>query len=271
VNLPIDANELATLANSEIGQETLKEGLAFLARLGGSVLQETGSWIMPEVRTVLALRQIDLALKVKKKLKDRGLPMNAVRWNVLYPLLNAAALQDPAEPGGEEMHERWANLLANESASPGSVSPAFPQTLAQLTHRDANLFEALMRYQQLPNTPDHVDLNTIGYLYADRGFMLHGWNAAVTTAEHNAKTKRSVEISVDTEGFYRCLNNLLRLQLVEEIKKFEIDWDRLRAAVQLGDIFPSEKQSIVTTYAVGQWGRDFYQACQPPKNAAEAN
>jgi hypothetical protein len=111
----------------------------FLARVSGGPLHEIGAWLGDHVRVWRVQRQIGILERARQDLCDAGRSPRQVKWNVLFPLLEAGSLEDDPE-----MAERWAALLAN-AADPEAteVPPSFPDILKQLSPTEARILDAV--------------------------------------------------------------------------------------------------------------------------------
>ena len=111
----------------------------FLARVSGGPLHEVGAWLGDHVRVWRVQRQIGVLERAQRDLRQAGRDPRQVKWNVLFPLLEAGSLEDDPE-----MVERWAALLAN-AADPEAteVPPSFPDILKQLSPKEAQILDAV--------------------------------------------------------------------------------------------------------------------------------
>jgi hypothetical protein len=82
----------------------------------------------------------------------------------LLPILESASLEDD-----EDLHDRWANLLANAAAFDGRVHPSFTQILQGLTGSEAKFLDAIYeriftRLEEQERSPEKTerDLFRIG-------------------------------------------------------------------------------------------------------------
>jgi hypothetical protein len=64
----------------------------FLARVSGGPLHEIGAWLGDHVRAWRAQRQIGILERARRDLRDAGRNPRQVKWNVLFPLLEAGSL-----------------------------------------------------------------------------------------------------------------------------------------------------------------------------------
>jgi len=80
-----------------------------------------------------------------------GIELGPVPLKVLKPILDGAALEED-----EEIQELWAALLANAGggAEPGTVSPAYPAILRQLSPNDAKVMRALFEIAKTKASPE---------------------------------------------------------------------------------------------------------------------
>jgi hypothetical protein len=95
-------------------------------------------------------------------LAEVGLAPAYVPARTLVPLLDLAGLEDPED---EDMHARWAALLANASAGEaanGEVLPSFPRILSELTPIEATMLERLAAEDGPAGRRDGFDLDYFG-------------------------------------------------------------------------------------------------------------
>jgi hypothetical protein len=95
-----------------------------LGQLGGEWIK---SYRLSRIASVLG--------KAVKGLKEAGIDAKSVRPGVLFPILEGASWEDD-----ENLHTKWANLLAN-AARDGGTRPAFIETLKQLTPFEAGILD----------------------------------------------------------------------------------------------------------------------------------
>ena len=213
-------------------------------------------------RTKKAMREIRLFLNMKEQVKETGLPFNAVRWNTLFPLLDAAALNDETEPGGEDMFKRWASLLANASVDPDSVPPAFPEILRQLTPADAKFFEGLIVMQ--PSFSGRLSYGQLQSVFQSLGLTIHQLSRVA-----DPRSQIGQEIEEDRRKLLLSIQNLIRLSLMEKDFNLDIQWDAIASSVGRvpggGSLrLPSGNQKVEKSYSPTATGRAFHKACQPP-------
>jgi hypothetical protein len=111
-----------------------------LNRLLGPVADELGGLFADPVRVFRLRSSIRLLEKVKAVCEEAGIEPRAVAPKTLLPILENASLEDD-----EDLHDRWANLLAN-AAHRGTIPPAFPEILRQLTGNEAQLLDTFYDY-----------------------------------------------------------------------------------------------------------------------------
>ena len=121
---------------------------------------ELTAWGADAVRWLRFKTQVKILQRATQLLADVGLAPDYVPAKTLVPLLELASLEDPED---EEMHTRWAALLANASAGDaanGEVLPSFPQILSELTSIEATMLERLARDDDRGH--QGIDLNYFG-------------------------------------------------------------------------------------------------------------
>jgi Abortive infection alpha len=126
----------------ELAKEGVKELLApvsdVLRALVGPAAEEIGLSLGESARLWRVKRSIKILEKVKTISAQSGLELRPVALRLLFPIVQSASLEDD-----ESLQDKWAALLANASTSPGTVLPAFPRILEQLSPREAALLEEL--------------------------------------------------------------------------------------------------------------------------------
>jgi hypothetical protein len=109
-----------------------------LNRLLGPAVDELGGILAEPIRTFRFKRSVRLLEKVKRICEETGFEPSAVPLKMLLPILKNASLEDD-----EDLHDRWANLLANAASSSSTVRPAFPEVLRQLSPTDARFLDVI--------------------------------------------------------------------------------------------------------------------------------
>jgi hypothetical protein len=109
-------------------------------RLFGPAIDELGAIFAEPIRMLRFKRSVRLMEKVKRICDETGFEPRAVPLKTLLPILENASLE-----GDEDLHDRWANLLANAASpdGPSTVLPSFPDILRQLTTPHAVLMDTL--------------------------------------------------------------------------------------------------------------------------------
>jgi hypothetical protein len=195
-----------------------------IEKLAGPLAQEVGETFGDAARVFRFKRAVKLPQKVKKFATEAGFEPSAVRPKLLLPLLDHASVEDD-----EDLHDRWAALLANSANLGGglTIHASFPEILAQLSSKDVALLDLMQRhvednlakhYPQYPQVSSQVYLIDIGTwrtvlrLYADLG--LSKCNASVLL--DLARSRQAPEANTDYSEFRLVFDNLLRLGLIRE-------------------------------------------------------
>jgi hypothetical protein len=107
------------------------EAEKFLDQVSGGARREVGAWIGDHFLVRRLKAQLKLLERAHQYLRDAGRDPREVKWNVLFPLLEAASLDED-----DDMADRWAALLAN-AADPlaDEVPPSFADVLRQFDPR----------------------------------------------------------------------------------------------------------------------------------------
>jgi hypothetical protein len=142
---PVTAASAAAAAGKAVakaddaGAELSGEAGHFLAQLSGGALQEIRASWGDRVRARRMRTQIKLLEDAQDHLRRVGRDPREVKWNLLFPLLEAASLEDDPD-----MAARWAALLANAADPEASdVPPSFPDILGHLSPTNARVLDGV--------------------------------------------------------------------------------------------------------------------------------
>ena len=237
----------------QLASELATRGMDAVSSLSGSAAEEIKQWLGDEARAFRFKRMLKLFASAKQRLADAGLKLNPVRAKVLFPLIEAASLEEDEGQEAEEMHERWGSLLANASSHPEKVPPAFPAVLKELSAADAQLFDLLLG---------------LHYTQPDGKFSLLEIARAVIANEKEGATHPKT---------YLSLGNLERLALIQRVPELGLDQLHLDPATAqtrpvrtLGDYLSTvPKSAIIFHHQVTEFGIEFNEACRPPLKAQE--
>lgn len=99
--------------------------------------REVAAWVTDHIRYRRAPNQARLLVKAAEKIKESGLPAEAVEDKLLRAVMEDGPMEDDPD-----MQERWANLLANAATnSSRRVRAAFPKILSELEPNEAALLD----------------------------------------------------------------------------------------------------------------------------------
>src|SRR5436305_3097383 len=91
-----------------------------LQRVAGPLADEVGNSFAISYRPNRVKLGVKALQKTQRILKEAGISPQAVPPRLFLPMLDAASIEDD-----EELHTRWAALLANAAASPDLVHPSY--------------------------------------------------------------------------------------------------------------------------------------------------
>src|SRR5438105_1082005 len=118
-------------------QELVIAGMAALAGkvaydIAGPLAKEVGEMLKEEVQPHRAPRRVKLLEKTARMLRDAEAKAHAVPGRILFPVLKHAEEDD-------DLHTKWAALLANAAATEGEESfpTVFTVILNELSPREA--------------------------------------------------------------------------------------------------------------------------------------
>jgi hypothetical protein len=237
--------------------------------VAGPAAQEIGEMIKDEIRPYRAARQMQLAEKTARRLQEAEIKPVAVAPKILLSVFENAGLEDD-----EEMHDRWATLLAN-AATPGfefAISIVFIEILKQLSPREAVYLDVLVQQfetaQKAPKKysmqkdlviPEEHDLGVFDEMlgaYADTGFLTLPSRKTLPEWQNQALQKQH-DLAV-TE-FNVVLANMERLGLLGRSTHVEQDGpreSRFGLALQVENY---ERHHLTSL------GYRLVLACRPPK------
>jgi len=109
-----------------------------LRRLAGPAADQVGLLLGDKAWEYRANNLIRITLRLQRKLREAGVPANAIPPRLLLPIIENCSVED-----SEILQEMWAGLLATASKVTDSMSPSFIETLKQLTPDEARQLEYL--------------------------------------------------------------------------------------------------------------------------------
>ena len=212
-----------------------------LRKIAGPVSGELGESIGVVARHYRYKLAVKMLQKTERMLREAGINPRAVPPRVFLPIIENASVQDD-----DDLHTRWAALLANAAAASESVHPSYIEVLRQLTPDDAKLLDRLYDYM------------------AERRFLHQSVHAWVQTISYAEKERRLANGENPEESF----QNLMRLGLIEteyelDDRKIKIRYARDRSHTKVDTGFSNK--DYMTDFAFR-----FVRACRPPTVTIEA-
>jgi hypothetical protein len=220
---------------AEATKEALQAGGDILRRIAGPLADEVGESVGVLARHYRYRLALKMFRKTQQMLTEAGITPSAVPPRLFLPIIENASMQDD-----EDLHTRWAALLANAAAQADRVHPSYIEVLRQLSPRDAELLDKL--YDSC---------------VAKRGWRVEPWINTIGYSER--QTCRAA--GQDPE---QSFNNLVRLGLIEKI--YELDANKIKVLharnltsfkVDAGRAL--EGEDFLTDYAAS-----FVLACRAP-------
>lgn len=221
----------------ELGTELAKQALEpvndLVKRIAGPLADELGAYLGSIARPYRIVREVKAMQKAQRMLKEAGIAPQAIPPRLLLPILEGASIEDD-----EDLHSRWAALLANAGASPNSVHPSFIEILRQLTPDDAQLLDKL--YDSCKQK---------------RSRVVTPWVDPITYAE---RERREAAGEKPQESF----QNLIRLGLIQS----DYDIDQRRTKIKLRRDGQADFQGELESYfELAEFAIRFIEACRAPK------
>ncbi len=128
----------------ELAKEAIKDSIEaakeFVGKLVGPGLEEGGGIIQDNIKFWRFKNQINILLKAKEFLEEKGIAPQKVLPKTLIPLVENGSLEEH-----DDMQTKWAALLANAADPTNSemVSPNFPEILKELSPLEVKLLDKL--------------------------------------------------------------------------------------------------------------------------------
>src|SRR5437870_3179575 len=123
---------------TEIAKQGLEPIGDIVKRIAGPLADEIGESLAVLARPYRIMLSVKMFQKTQRMLKEAGIVPQTVPPRLFLPIMEGASIQDD-----EDLHSRWAALLANAAVSPTLVHPSFIEILKQLTPEDAQLLDRL--------------------------------------------------------------------------------------------------------------------------------
>ena len=132
------SNEIAVEASKEAAKQLAKKAAEFLEKIVNKPLSELGDLWTDEIRYFRFKNQVDIMLKAKKLLEDRGIQPQNISLKTLAPLIEYSSWEENLT-----MQEKWASLLAN-AANPlmgHDNEQSYVEILNQMSPIQANILD----------------------------------------------------------------------------------------------------------------------------------
>jgi predicted transcriptional regulator len=229
--------------STALGKKALEPVGGLLKRIAGPLADEIGESLALAARPYRILRSVKMLHKTQRMLEDAGVNPQVVPPRLFLPMLEAASIEND-----EDLHTRWAALLANAASAPDSVHPSYIEVLKQLTPVEARLLDAL--YKVAKGQPwQKVDTTALtGEEFKGAGTKLFTWFS-------NLVRLGLIQISFDIDSRSREI----RVKVPSMLAMSKLQG---YAGVEAEGYFDGELEEtyLFTTFAV-----DFVNACRPPK------
>jgi abortive infection alpha-like protein len=213
-----------------------------LQRIAGPLADEVGDSFAISYRPYRVKLGLRALQKTQRMLKEAGIGPQAVPPRLFLPMVEAASIEDD-----EDLHTRWAALLANAATSPDLVHPSYIEVLKQLTPVEARLLDALYKIAkgkkwQKVETTDVTDEE-----FKTAGAKLFAWFSSLVRLG-------LIQISFDIDRKSREI----------KVKVPNIDMSKYPgyAGVEAEGYFDGDLEE---TYLFTDFAVDFVNACRPPK------
>jgi hypothetical protein len=221
----------------ELGKEAVKQALQpvgdILRKIVGPLADEMGESMGVVARHYRYKLAVKMYQKTERMLLDAGLQPHSVPPRLFLPIIENASMQDD-----EDLHTRWAALLANAATSPDLVHPSFIEVLRQLTPKDAELLDELCD-------------SCVGR----RSRTVQPWVRSISNAE---RVRRMAAGENPEEAF----ENVTRLGLIGT--SYELDDSKIKVGFRRGDNDVKVRAELDSDDYLTDFAYRFVQACRAP-------
>lgn len=218
---------------TEIAKQGLEPIGDIVKRIAGPLADEIGESLAVLARPYRIMLSVKMFQKTQRMLKEAGIVPQTVPPRLFLPIMEGASIQDD-----EDLHSRWAALLANAAVSPTLVHPSYIEILKQLTPEDAQLLDRL--YDSCK---------------AKRHRAVTPWVDLITYAERERRV-------AEGENPYVPFQNLIRLGLIETVYTIDSSKVKIRFAQGRSSKFEGK---LDDHYELTESADLFVQACRAPK------
>ena len=269
----MDPHELIAVSSQLAGIAAAIPFTSIIKRMLGPAADEIAERVRDEIRVYRYGRQLSMLSKAEKLAKDAGFTPKAVPIKLLFGLLEGASLEE-----NEELHDKWAALLAN-AANPAAtvpVRPSFMDTLKLLTPDAARLLDAAYaRSGEDPRGPASSDRvsGRPWEPFDERGGDLV---AVENSGKARERTRRNLGTYYDLYRMYSELgytDQPYETLITGDSPPAEIERDELdrqRFAVTMDDLTRFQMWSVTESKSSGDrfyltfYAVQFVQACAAP-------
>jgi hypothetical protein len=225
---------------SELAKQALEPVGDMVKRIAGPLADEIGESLALVARPYRIRLAAQMFQKTQRMLRDIGVTPRVVPPRLFLPIMESASIQDD-----DDLHTRWAALLANAATNSSVVHPSFIEILKQLAPEDAIYLDKLY---------DHVK--------SKKNSRVTPWRGSITIAERDRRTNAGEDPEVP-------FNNLIRLGLIEV--GYEINERKVKVKVPRFDMTKHAgveadfSGDVEDYYVVSDVAKAFVEACRPPK------
>jgi predicted transcriptional regulator len=178
-------------------------------------------------------------LKTTRMLRDAGIDPRAVPPRLFLPIVENASVQDD-----DDLHTRWAALLANAATTPNLVHPSYIEVLRQLSPKDAELLDKL--YDSCVSKGNR---------------SVQRWDRSISLAERDRRTAAG-------ENPEEQFQNLTRLGLIAT--EYDLNANKIKVKMPRGGVAGvlsggAQVNAKLDTYDyLTDFAMRFVQACRAP-------
>jgi hypothetical protein len=228
--------------STALAKKALEPIGGLLQRIAGPLADEIGDSLAIIARPYRIRLSLKMFQKTQRMLESAGITPQAVPPRLFLPIVESASIEDD-----EDLHTRWAALLANAATSHNSVHPSYIETLKQLAPVEARLLDALYEVAEGKKWQRVETSNVTGDEFKSAGPALFTWFSNLTRLG-------LIQITFDIDSRSRKIR----------VRMPHIDASKFPGfvGVEAEGYFDGELEE---TYLFTDFAVDFVNVCRPPK------
>jgi hypothetical protein len=199
-----------------VAKHLIDKASSFFGRIVNPGADEFGLLIADKIRSKRFMNQVDILLKVKKYVEERGLTIQAIPIKILVPLLEHGSLEED-----ESLQELWAKMLTNMLDSEENFqNHIFPSILSQLSIED---YEQLLDIDAKESDLERLEQTVNEFIRSESTTFTRDdgrtWESHIHRSKEYENSKQKLD-ELKAAGFSAYspeADNLVRLGLIRQL------------------------------------------------------